>query len=174
VSSEWRPDDSQLERTAEGPVRGVRRAQDALKKHKIPYKDRVITSRDAGMAAVRRDLKRNTTLCGVQQWQIPILMNDELVWVEARHKPGATIPAHSHNGWVLHIVISGAMRHKGRTLKPGDWILVPPGKSYSLTVVGPGEARTCYVHQPTPLPGPGPVPRLKPSGPVPSPRPFSG
>lgn len=146
MSAEWRPDDSLLDRDTTGETIGARRVRDALKKNRINHEGRVITSRDRGMAGVRRDLKRSTTLRGVQQWQLPILFDPNLVWIEARHRPGAKIPTHSHKSWVLHIVISGAMKYRNQTLKVGDWILVPPGQPYALEAASNPGAVTYYIH----------------------------
>jgi len=74
VSSEWRPDDSLLERGENDEVRGTRRVKDALEKHGIRYGDRVITSRDKGMDEVKGDLKRSGMPPGVEQWQVPIVV----------------------------------------------------------------------------------------------------
>lgn len=145
MTAQWRPDDSLLERDATGETRGARRVRDALKKNGLKYENRVITSRDKGMAGVRRDLKRATTLRGVQQWQMPVLLPGQ-VWLEARHRPGAKIPEHSHKGWVMHIVISGAMKYRNQTLKVGDWILVPPGQLYSLEAATNPGCVTYYIH----------------------------
>jgi len=147
VSSEWRPDDSLLERGQKGEVKGVRRVIDALKNRGVRYGNRVITSRDKGMADVQRDLKRGPMPAGIQQWQIPIAIGpaEDILFFAGVHKPGAKVPEHTHKDAVLHIVVKGSMKHRGRVLKAGDWILVPPGQSYSL-VTGPDGCWTCYVH----------------------------
>ncbi len=153
MSSEWRPDDSLLERSQKGEVKGARRVKEALKKRGIRYGNRVITSRDKGMATVQRDLKRDPMPRGIKQWQIPIALGagEDILCFRGVHKPGAKVPEHTHKDAVLHIVIKGSMKHRGRWLKPGDWILVPPGQSYSLET-GPDGCDTFYEHIPWPWP----------------------
>ena len=147
MSTTWRPDDSLLERSQKGEVKGVSRVKDALKNRGVRYGNRVITSRDKGMAAVQRDLKRGPMPPGIQQWQIPIAFGprEDILFFVGVHKPGSKVPEHMHKDAVLHIVVKGSMKHRGRVLKPGDWILVPPGQSYSL-IAGSEGVQTCYVH----------------------------
>lgn len=166
MGSEFQPDDSLLERDpATKELAGTTRVKDYLKRHNIPFPDRVLTSQDEGMEDVRRELAKKTNLKGVEQWQLPILIDENLIWVLAHHDPDVVIPPHHHEGWVLHIVLHGELEYEDRRLRRGDFILVPPGKTYSLRVVG-GDATTCYVHNPVPIPGPtppGPGPTKPPS-----------
>src|SRR2546426_5501682 len=145
VSSEWRPDDSLLERGENDEVRGTRRVKDALEKHGIRYGDRVITSRDKGMDEVKGDLKRSGMPPGVEQWQVPIVVkpSGEALSFTGRMEAGAEVPEHVHKHPVFRIVIEGSLEYGDLTLKPGDWMFVPAGQAYSLKA-GPEGFSTFY------------------------------
>jgi len=152
VSSEWRPDDSLLERGEKDEVRGTRRVKDALEKHGIRYGDRVITSRDKGMDEVKGDLKRSGMPPGVEQWQVPIVVkpSGEALSFTGRMEAGAEVPEHVHKHPVFRIVIEGSLEYGDLTLKPGDWMFVPAGQAYSLKA-GPDGCSTFYHHGPCQL-----------------------
>jgi ChrR-like protein with cupin domain len=147
VSSGWRPDDSLLERDDKDEVRGVRRVKDALQKHGVRYGNRVITSRDKGMDAIRNDLKRTGMPPGVEQWQVPIVVkpSGDALSFTGRMEPGAEVPEHAHPHPVYRIVIEGSLEYGDLTLKPGDWMFVPAGLAYSITA-GPDGCSTFYHH----------------------------
>jgi anti-sigma factor ChrR (cupin superfamily) len=147
VNSEWRPDDSLSERDQKGEVRGARRIKDALTKNKVRLGKGVITSRDTGMAAVRRDLKRNGLPRGVEHWQMPIMLGQggDIVCFMSRLKPGTKVPEHAHKQAVFRVVIEGELKTGRKTLKPGDWMLVPAGQIYSVQA-GPNGCKIFYAH----------------------------
>jgi quercetin dioxygenase-like cupin family protein len=169
MSSGWRPDDSLLDRNSKGQVKGARRVNDVLRKGGIRAANRITTSRDQGMSAARTALKRTGMPTGVEQWQLPVALPLEgvLVFI-SRMKPGAVVPLHAHRVWVFRIVISGSLKYAGKTLKPGDWMLVPPGKEYTIEA-GPKGCVICYAHclppgPPGPVGPPEPGPSRLPSG----------
>lgn len=166
MSPDWRPDDSLLDRNAKGEVKGARRVSDVLRKRGIRAGNRVTTSRDPGMAAVRQDLKRTGMPTGVEQWQLPVALPLENVLVfTSRMKSGAAVPEHAHRVWVFRVVMQGSLKYSGKTLKAGDWMLVPPGQSYSIQA-GPDGCVILYAHcvvTPPPRP-PGPGPNRPTSG----------
>jgi mannose-6-phosphate isomerase-like protein (cupin superfamily) len=140
------------ERNEKGEVKGVRRVADALKKHGVRLGNRVITSQDKGMDAAQRDLKRAGSPPGVEQWQIPIVLGadkniQDILCFVSRMEPGAKVPEHSHNHGLLRIVIEGTLKYRDLELKPGDWMLVPKGVSYSVEA----GARGCHVMYPHPI-----------------------
>jgi len=155
--SAWRPDDSLLDRGPKGEVKGTRRVSDVLRQRGIRAANQITTSRDTGMAAAQRDLKRTGMPAGVEQWQVPIVtpLDNVLVFI-SRMKPGTAVPPHVHRVWVFRVVISGTLKFGRKTLRPGDWMLVPPGREYSIQA-GSGGCTVAYAHcapGPTP-PGPG-------------------
>lgn len=165
VSPRWRPDDSLLERNAKGEIKGVRRVLNALQKNGVRYGNRVVTSRDRGMTAVRKDLRRTPMPDGVQQWQLPVVLGaaGDVLWFISEYEPGAKVPSHSHNHVVFRIVLQGSVKYRDVTLKAGDWMLVPPGQPYALQA-GPLErCIIAYGHGPSTPPWP-PGPPGPPGG----------
>jgi len=135
MSSEWRPDDSLMGVDKQGRTRGSLAVARALRKHGVRYGKGVITSRDKGVAAAQRELKREGLPPGVQSWQIPIIFRptgDILSFITLM-KPGATVPAHSHDHAVVRFVFKGSLKYGRVTLKEGDWMYVPAGQTYSVT-----------------------------------------
>src|SRR5690242_9146987 len=158
MSPRWQPDDSILDLNRKGEVKAARRAKDVLRKHGITVGDRILTSRDRGMAAVSAELKQTGLPAGVQHWQLPVALGsaDEVVLFISRMKPGAVVPEHAHKVVVFRIVMSGTRRYGRRTLKAGDWMYVPPGQSYAVEA-GPEGCIILYGHCP-PVPWPFPWP----------------
>jgi quercetin dioxygenase-like cupin family protein len=152
----WRPDDSLLDAGARGETKGSRRVKDALRKRGMRPGNRIVTSRDPGMAAARNDLKRSGMPPGVQQWQLPIAVPvPNLLVFTSTMKAGARVPEHVHKVWVFRVVTSGTLKYGGKTLKAGDWMMVPPGQAYSISA-GTGGCTIFYAHCLPPPPPPGP------------------
>ena len=164
--SQWRPDDSLLDRNAKGELKGARKVNEVLRKGGIRRANRVTTSRDPGMTAAKNALKRTGMPAGVEQWQLPVALPlDNLLVFTSRMKRGAAVPEHVHRVWVFRVIITGSLKYGGQTLKPGDWMLVPPGQSYSIQA-GPDGCVILYAHcvvTPPPRP-PGPGPNRPTSG----------
>ncbi len=135
MSSNWRPDDSLMKADSKGRVQGARRVVDALHKNGVSYGKRVITSRDKGVAAAQRDLKRQGMPAGVASWQIPVVFrpSGDVLGFVTRMQPGASVPTHSHDHSVVRFVFKGSLKYGRKTLKVGDWMFVPPGQEYSVT-----------------------------------------
>jgi quercetin dioxygenase-like cupin family protein len=155
MTTNWRPDDSLMEpdKKVKGRVQGSQRVIDALKRHGVRYGKGVITSRDKGVAAVQKDLKREGMPPGVESWQIPVLFHptgDVLTFL-TRMKPLARVPEHSHDHAVVRVVLEGQLKYSRLTLKVGDWMFVPANVVYTVTA-GPDGCRILYHHCPC-LPG---------------------
>lgn len=158
MNSVWRPDDSLLDRNAKGEVRAARRVTDVLRKRGIRATNRITTSRDPGIAAATADLKRTGMPAGVQQWQLPLAQPlENLAVFISRMKPGVAVPEHAHSVWVFRIVIQGSVKYGRKTLKPGEWMLVPPGQVYSISA-GPTGCTVLYGHCVVKPPLPPPTP----------------
>ena len=159
MSPDWRPDDSLLDLNAKGEAKGARRVTDVLRKRGIRPSNRITTSRDPGLAAVRNDLKRTGMPTGVEQWQLPVALPLPNVLVfTSRMKAGAKVPEHAHRVWVFRVIMEGSLLYERKTLKAGDWMLVPPGQSYAIQA-GPGGCTILYAHCLTTPPKPGPGPK---------------
>ena len=134
MSSNWRPDDSLYEPGDDGVINGARRVREALRKHKVEFGDRILTSRDEGVAEAQEELRRTPMPAGVEQWQVPIVAGagQDVLWFRSKMAPGAKVPQHSHKTGLFRIVIEGTLKVGEVELKPGDWMFVPAGKPYSL------------------------------------------
>jgi hypothetical protein len=146
-----------LKRSAKGQYRAAQRVRDALRRNKIDAKDRITTSRDKGMAAAQRSLKRTQMPRGVEQWQLPLAQPlDFLMVTITRMKPGVVVPTHSHQVWVFRFIAQGSLKYGKTTLKALDWMLVPPNQPYSISA-GPEGCTVLYGHcGPVGPPPPGP------------------
>jgi quercetin dioxygenase-like cupin family protein len=135
MSPTWRPDDTFLNKES-GKLKGLTRVKDALKKSGVKGGRRVVTSRDQGQAEVRNDLKRIRSPKGFQQWQLPVALgpNQNIFFFRTVGAPGAVLPEHTHKVDLLRFVISGSATYKGQELTAGDWMFVPAGVPYGLTV----------------------------------------
>jgi mannose-6-phosphate isomerase-like protein (cupin superfamily) len=142
MSSNWRPDDSLSQRNKKGQLTGALRISAALRKNKVRLGEGVSTSRDTGMAAVRRDLKRTGMPRGVESWQIPVVLGD-ILWFINCFDPWTIVPMHAHTQDSFRIVISGELKFGRKTLKPGDWMFVPAGQAYSVQA---GSAKCCILY----------------------------
>lgn len=132
MSSNWRPDDSLSERDQKGELTGAKRIKAALAKNKVRLGKGVITSRDAGIAAVTRTLKRSGMPPGVQSTQLPIVVGRDLLCFISSLDPGTIVPEHAHTHAVLRVVIEGELIFGRKVLKPGDWMYVPARTTYSI------------------------------------------
>lgn len=157
MSAKYRPDDSLSERNQKGELNGMRRIIDALEKNNVRLGKGVITSRDTGMAAVRRDLKRTGLPPGVEHWQMPIVLGQgDILCFISRLKPGTKVPEHAHEGIaVFRVILDGCLKYGRKTLKRGDWMLVPGGVDYSVEACSEG-CVIFYGHIPWPWPFPWP------------------
>ncbi len=147
MSSNWRPDDSLMKADSKGRVQGTRRVVEALHKNGVRYGKGVITSRDKGVAAAQRDLKREGMPRGVESWQIPVVFRpggDVLSFI-TRMKPGAIVPKHSHDHAVVRFVFKGSLKYGRVTLKIGDWMFVAAGQEYSV-MAGVDGCSVLYGH----------------------------
>jgi quercetin dioxygenase-like cupin family protein len=132
VSTEWRPDDSLSGRNKKGELIGGLRVKAALRKNKVSLGKGVITSRDRGMAAVLRDLKRTGMPKGVSTTQLPIVFGHYLLAFISTLDPGTIVPEHEHTVGVFRVVIEGELIFGRKTLVAGDWMYVPAGTRYSI------------------------------------------
>lgn len=146
MSSEWRPDDSLSERDKKGELLGARRVKAALRKNKVSFGKGVITSRDRGMAAVMRDLKRSGMPKGVETTQIPIVFGHYLLAFISTLDPGTIVPEHEHAVGVFRVVIEGELIFGRKTLLPGDWMFVPAGTRYSIRSGKKKKLKIFYGH----------------------------
>lgn len=146
MSSEWRPDDSLSERDKKGELLGARRVKAALRKNAVNLGRGVVTSRDRGMAAVVRDLKRTGMPKGVQTWQIPIVFGHYLLAFISTLDPGTIVPEHEHTVGVFRVVIEGELIFGRKTLKPGDWMFVPARTRYSIRAGKKKKLKIFYGH----------------------------
>lgn len=149
--SAWRPDDSLLDRNKDGELVGTLRIKDALRKRGIDTANRVITSQDEDIRAVERDLAGVQQPAGVRRSQMPITLGEgeDVLCFETQMNADASVPEHQHGHSVFRVVISGSLLFRGKTLGPGEWIVVPAGQDYSVAA-GPEGCVMFYAHWPWP------------------------
>lgn len=155
MSSNWRPDDSLLEKEGD-ELRGARRVKDAMRKHGVSTEGRIVTSRDEGMDRVREELKRTHMPPGFEQWQVPIVFGpkDSVLAFVTEVAPGAKLPEHAHEGaTIFRLILKGSLRFGDIELTAGDWMLVPPGAKYSFTAGSEG-CTPWHWYIPWPFPWP--------------------
>ena len=162
MSPEWRPDDSLSKRVGRREIEGTRRFKAALAAGRVSVADRIITSRDKKISDVQKKLKRPATDLpkGVQHWQMPVALGrqEDVLCFMSRMKPRTQVPEHAHKVSVFRVVIQGTLKSNGVTLGPGDWMLVPPGRPYSVQA-GPTGCVTYYAHFSPPAPPAPPRPK---------------
>jgi quercetin dioxygenase-like cupin family protein len=134
------------ERDKKGELLGARRVKAALRKNAVNLGRGVVTSRDRGMAAVVRDLKRTGMPKGVQTWQIPIVFGHYLLAFISTLDPGTIVPEHEHTVGVFRVVIEGELIFGRKTLKPGDWMFVPARTRYSIRAGKKKKLKIFYGH----------------------------
>ncbi len=130
MGSEWKPDDSHLER--EGGV-GTDAIDDVLKRHNLSL-DRIITSRDLGVDMARYELRKPQPP-GWQSWQLPVYMRSKVTFFFLQvAQPGSILPEHEHDVAQFRLILSGHVLYNGIELGSGDWIYTPKGAEYTLSV----------------------------------------
>jgi hypothetical protein len=138
----WKPDDSVVEERI-----GAERVRAALKKHGIIVGGKVITSRDKGMDDVRYELRRKGMPEGIEQWQLPIVLQGPTLAFLTVSEPGAVVPTHKHKRNLFRIVLSGSIITDGIELKTGDWMYVPKGVAYSYHAAFNPGAITLHLYE---------------------------
>src|SRR5437879_13663978 len=93
MGSEWKPDDSHLER--EGKA-GTDAIDDALKRHNLSL-DRIFTSRDLGADMARYELRKPQPP-GWQSWQLPAYLRSNVTFFFLQvAQPGSILAEHEHD-----------------------------------------------------------------------------
>jgi hypothetical protein len=146
MAREFHPDDSFLEK---GRQTGIDQINDALKKFGFDTdRDRILTSRDPRMDQVRNALMRQNMPPGWQSWQVPAYLASKYSFFFLQvAQPGAVLPEHGHEVDQFRMVLSGGVIYNGVELKSGDWMFIPKGKEYGLSIsTNPGPAVITYAY----------------------------
>lgn len=129
---------------------GVERIQGCLDALGIDarQRDAVITSRDESSIKAREALKLDVVPHGIVKWQLPVYWEGKgaqfFISVAA---PNTEIEEHCHSeGDGLRFVVGGSIRYNGQELGVGDWMFIPQGVNYSLSVGSMG-AIMCYCYR---------------------------
>lgn len=144
MSTQWRPDDSPLEMSKKGQLKGAQKTKAAQKRFQIRG-DKVITSKDRGVSAARRSLRRPGSPDGVRSWQLPIVPGGNSLIFHSELEPGARVPLHAHKCDVFRVVLKGSLRYGRKLLGPGEWMHVPAGQAYEVQA-GPSGCVVLYTH----------------------------
>ncbi|SRR5579872_167357 len=134
MGSNWRPDDSFIDSEG-GQMKGVKRAKEAQQRHGVEAGG-IITSRDRGVREAQDELKRTTLPPGFEQWQLPLALGpkEDAVAFITEGAAGSLIPKHSHRCDLFRLVVRGSIKTAGRELRSGDWMYVREGEEYEIEV----------------------------------------
>src|SRR5262245_28151895 len=94
----WQPDDS-FHDLVGGEFKGVLRVKKAIEKSGVKLGDKIVTSRDPGMAKLLKKLRRTTLPQGFEQWQLPIILGGgdrPVMSFITVGSPNAKLPHHAH------------------------------------------------------------------------------
>lgn len=70
---------------------------------------------------------------GVESSTIPVSLSglQQLRYISV--DAGTVVPDHSHNGPVVRLITSGDATVNGESYKAGDWMVIPPNTTYSIS-----------------------------------------
>lgn len=107
----------------------------------------VVTSRDARLVSCASELQELAS--DVRQWRPPFGSQEDLVTTVLIAGPGGEIGPTLHlDGDAVRFVLSGSARFNGVDLGPGDWMFIPAGTGYRMTVGPQGVISLSAVYRP--------------------------
>jgi hypothetical protein len=126
---------------AEGAVR----VQGVVRKLKIDLRKKVMTSKDAEAEQLRKLLPVSNVPKGFEKHQLPFILSDSQLFIT--HAPAdAKVVEHSHDeGDGIRFIAKGSVIYNGMELGEGDWMYIPKGVRYSITI-GKRGAIMCYCY----------------------------
>lgn len=125
---------------------GLSRIAKALAGKGLDLADRIVTSRDPGIAELRDTLKVSKAPQGFHKWQLPVHVGSATQMFITVGEPNAKVPTHNHeDGDVFRVIISGSLIYRGVEYTAGDWMFIPAGKPYEY-VVGPAGVSNCCCY----------------------------
>jgi quercetin dioxygenase-like cupin family protein len=123
---------------------GLERIRAADQRSAAGRQERILTSRDPGMEAMRESLRVGRMPEGFAMWQLPVTLKNVLLFMSVA-SPGARMPLHRHAHPVFRVILSGSITYEGKELTAGDWMFIPAGREYSFET-GPMGAVFFYPH----------------------------
>jgi quercetin dioxygenase-like cupin family protein len=128
MGSEWKPDDSFLDRKRQS---GKEDVDGALARFELSL-DRIFTSHDDAVELARHSLKK-AAAPGWTSWQLPMyLVSEATMFFLQTAEPGAVLPDHSHDTAQVRVILSGSATINGIALDEGDWVYIPRGARYHM------------------------------------------
>jgi hypothetical protein len=113
---------------------GVKRIDLALQQFGLVVADDIITSQDEGINKVLNRLAGDNIPDGFRKWQLPFVF-DQSQFFFSVSQPDVKVAKHSHDeGQGIRLIVSGSIYYKDKELKSGDWMYIPKGTAYELTV----------------------------------------
>lgn len=107
----------------------------------------VVTSRDGRLGSCATELHELAD--EVRRWRPPFGSQDDLVTNVLIAGPGGEIGPTLHlDGDAVRFILSGSARLEGCDLGPGDWMFVPAGMGYRMTVGSRGVISLTAVYRP--------------------------
>ena len=109
-------------------------------------RSKIMTSRDDNADQIRKALPVTNVPEGFSKHQLPFVFDKGQFFITDA-PAGAKVSEHSHDeGDGLRFICGGSVIHDGVELKAGDWMFIPQGVRYSLTIGSEG-ATMCYCYQ---------------------------
>ncbi len=146
MGQEFHVDDSFLKNDRQT---GVEEINQALKKHGFTTeRNRIITSKEPRMDQVRYELRRRNMPDGWQSWQLPAYLSSKFSFFFLQMaQPGSVLPEHAHEVDQFRVVLSGTVIYNGVELRSGDWMFIPKGEAYGLSVsTNPCDVSILYAY----------------------------
>lgn len=126
---------------------GISRIKDAYAKAKVARVSGIATSRDPEMQSVSAILRVENVPPGFKKWQLPVFLDGPSQLFVSVGDPDTVVPPHSHDeGDGLRYIVSGSVIYNGKELTQGDWMFIPKGKKYDMTI-GPRGATMMYCYR---------------------------
>lgn len=126
---------------------GLERIRAALANTGYSGRGAIVTSKDKAMREATRLLKVDNVPEGFTKYQLPVYMDGPTQLFISVGAPGVEVPEHSHDeGDGFRYIVSGSIVYNGQELTAGDWMFIPKGQKYSITIGDLGSIQ-CYCYQ---------------------------
>lgn len=126
-------------------LEGEEKIKEARKEANLKSDNKIITSKDKHAIAAVNLLSVDNVPGGFKKWQLPFVLGKSQLFISIG-SPDTKVPEHSHDeGDGIRFIMSGSIYYNGIQLTGGDWMFIPKGAKYSMTV-GPLGVSMCYCY----------------------------
>jgi len=126
-------------------AQGAVRVEGVVRKRGIDLSKKIMTSRDPDAKRLTAALPVTNVPHGFTKHQLPFVLQDSQLFIT--HAPaGAKVGEHSHDeGDGIRFIAQGSVTYNGVELTEGDWMYIPKGVPYNITI-GDRGATMCYCY----------------------------